>query len=183
MIEVSWPRTQPELTDGSVALRPWRTTDATFVYDSCQDEMVQRWTRISVPYLLENATGFVTRLAPHQWDQGAGAAFAIVETATHKVVGSMGLVRVDPSNHLAEAGYWMNAHERGRGFASRALDLLSAWALNDVGFARVELRAEVENAASRKVATNAGFTLEGVMKRAAWHRGAQRDVALYARIT
>lgn len=182
MPEGSWPAVQPELTDGILTLRPWRAGDAPVVHGACQDEHVQRWTRVSVPYLIEDATGFVSRLAPHQWASGAGAAFAIVDDATGVVVGSMGLVRVERPNHLAEAGYWMTPDGRGRGFASRALTLLSDWALHDLGFARVEVRVEVSNEASRRVATKAGFALEGVMRRAVWHRGAQRDIALYSRI-
>ena len=182
MSDQSWPPTQPELSDGVLTLRPWRETDAPVVHDACQDESVQRWTRVSVPYLREDAIGFVTRLAPHQWASGAGAAFAIVDDSTGAVVGSMGLVRVDRSNHWAEAGYWMRSEERGRGLASRALRVLSTWALDDLHLSRVELRIEVENAASRTVATRAGFTLEGVMRSALWHRGAQRDVALYSRV-
>ncbi|MBW4029477.1 MAG: GNAT family N-acetyltransferase [Acidobacteria bacterium] len=178
----AWPRTQPELTDGTITLRPWRASDDAFVFRACQDDAVQRWTRIGVPCLLDDATGFVARWAPHQWNAGTGASFAIVDGARDVVVGSMGLVRIDRSNHLGEAGYWMDAHQRGRGLAARALDLLSAWTLTTGRLARVELRIEVDNVASRKVATNAGFALEGVMRRAAWHRGEHCDVALYARI-
>lgn len=58
----------------------------------------------------------------------------------------------------------------------------SRWALEDLGFARVELRAAVENSASRRVAEHLGFTLEGVMRSGVPGQSGRFDVALYSRL-
>lgn len=47
--ELQWPSIQPELTDGVVTLRPWRSGDAPWVCEVCQDPDVQQWTRVPTP--------------------------------------------------------------------------------------------------------------------------------------
>ena len=96
-------------------------------------------------------------------------------------VGSVGLMVRDSRSRVGEVGYWLNYTASGRGLTSRALELLSSWALSDGQMVRLELLIETENTASRKVAERTGYSLEGVMRQKVFHRGAQRDVAMYAR--
>jgi RimJ/RimL family protein N-acetyltransferase len=102
------------------------------------------------------------------------------EEGTGRVLGSVGL-RWNDANDVAEVGYWLRADARGRGFATRALLLVTEVAF-ERGAARVQLRAAVENTASRRVAEKAGFTLEGMLRSAHWSPRLQRrvDWAMYA---
>jgi RimJ/RimL family protein N-acetyltransferase len=56
----------------------------------------------------------------------------------------------------AEASYWTFPQFRRRGYATRALRLLAAWA-SGLGVDRVELHGEPDNVASRRVAERSGF--------------------------
>jgi RimJ/RimL family protein N-acetyltransferase len=179
--ELPWPTEQPGFTDGVVSVRRWELNDAPWVYKACQEEAVQRWTHITVPYRIEDAEGFVGVYAPHQWDSRQGAAFAIIDANSGVGVGSVGLMVRDSRSRVGEVGYWLNYTASGRGLTSRALELLSSWALSDGQMVRLELLIETENTASRKVAERTGYSLEGVMRQKVFHRGAQRDVAMYAR--
>ena len=58
----------------------------------------------------------------------------------------------------AAISYAIIAAERGRGYATRATRLLAAYGLEHVGFSRIELRTDVENVASQRVAERAGFS-------------------------
>lgn len=180
--DFAWQDEQPEMTDGTVSIRPWMPTDAPWVYRACQDPEVQRWTRVPIPYLLEHADGFVSELAPHKWSSGTGAAFAIVDSESDSGVGSVGLVGIDSVNRVAEAGYWMSEEGRGRGLTASALELLSSWSLTKGNLVRLELHIEVGNTPSRRVAEQSGFAFEGVMRKKALHRGEHRDLAMYSRI-
>jgi [ribosomal protein S5]-alanine N-acetyltransferase len=54
---------------------------------------------------------------------------------------------------------------RGRGVATAATRLAAEWAFEaDPALARLQLRADVENVASNRVAEKAGFTREGVLR-------------------
>ena len=80
----------------------------------------------------------------------------------------------------ATFGYWVVREARGRGVAKRALRLLSRWALNEHGLARVQLIVEPENVASIRVAENAGFQREALLRSYIELHGRRRDVYLYA---
>ena len=82
---------------------------------------------------------------------------------------------------VAEIGYWIRAESRNRGIATRAVRLASAVAAEgDV--LRLQLRADVENTASQRVAENAGFQREGVLRSVRFSRRKQRriDFVMYS---
>ncbi|MFC7484563.1 GNAT family N-acetyltransferase [Luedemannella flava] len=64
----------------------------------------------------------------------------------------------------------------------RALTALSAWTLGPAGFHRLYLEHSTRNGASCRVATKAGFALEGTQRSAAVHADGRHDMHLHARI-
>ena len=40
------------------SLRALKPTDATWIFEACQDEQIQYWTTVPKPYLMEHAFGF-----------------------------------------------------------------------------------------------------------------------------
>ena len=179
-IPVAWPELQPSLSDDVVRLRPFGIDDARWVYGACQDAAIQRWTRVPVPYLLSDAEGFVDTFATGRWDTGRGAHFAIEDVQGDCTIGCVGLDVIDEVSGVAVAGYWTAPEARGTGLTTRALVLLSAWALGSGRLVRLELHIDSQNASSRRVAELAGYNLEGVMVKAKLMHGSHRDIALYA---
>lgn len=74
------------------------------------------------------------------------------------------------------------ASHRGLGIATEAVRLLSDHLFGRSKVHRIRLVIHPENAASRRVAEKAGYTLEGVMRGAWFHRGRNHDVELWARL-
>ena len=89
-----WPAEQPVLTDGRVMLRALEPGDVGAVFLVCQDEAIQHFTRVPVPYLEEHARGFVAQGAA-RWRTREGVSFAVVDAATGEFLGACGLVHVD----------------------------------------------------------------------------------------
>ena len=60
--------------------------------------------------------------------------------------------------------------------------LLSRWLLDSAGAARVQLRADIQNAASLRVAEKAGFAREGVLRSSGYNGRARRriDYAIFS---
>ncbi len=77
-------------------------------------------------------------------------------------------------------GYWVKREARGRGVATRALRLLSRWAVAELGAARLQLVTEPENDASQRVAEKAGFRREALLRAYVDLRGRRPDVYMYA---
>jgi RimJ/RimL family protein N-acetyltransferase len=78
--------------------------------------------------------------------------------------------------------YWTFPAFRGRGLASRAAQLASAYAFAELGVERIELHIEVDNMASRRVARKAGFSEEGILRSPALIGGQRRDMVVYSRL-
>jgi RimJ/RimL family protein N-acetyltransferase len=161
------------LSDEAVTLRPWRVEDAPAIVECVDgDPEISSWLDlIPQPYGLEDALAYVRGLGEE--------AFAITEDG--RVLGSIG-VRWNESRDVGEVGYWLRADARGRGIATRALVLVSAWALGLDGVGRLQLRAATDNDASRRVAEKAGYRLEGILPSAHWSRRQRRrlDWAMYS---
>jgi RimJ/RimL family protein N-acetyltransferase len=64
---------------------------------------------------------------------------------------------------VVQIGYWLAPGARGRGFATRAVILLTRW-LFELGAARVFLTIVAGNEPSVDVARRAGFAYEGTMR-------------------
>jgi len=163
------------LTDRVVALRPWRRRDAAELV-SCIDgdpEIAVWLDQVPQPYRMADALAYIGGIGE--------SAFAITEASSGRVVGSIG-VRFNDEGDIGELGYWVRADARGRGFTTRAVVLACRWAFARDGVARLQLRADVDNVGSRRVAEKVGFTLEGVLRSAHWNSrlGRRQHHALYS---
>ena len=174
----------PPLTDGVVVLRPWSDGDVPAVAAACRDPEIARWIDdIPAPYTKADARAYVAACR-RGWKEGSLWAFAVTEAVSGAVIGSCGIAWQDPVHGVAEIGYWVRAGERGRGIATRAVRLASAWAFAEGGVQRLQLRADVLNTASQKVAENAGFQREGVLRSVRHSRRQQRrvDFVMFSRL-
>jgi RimJ/RimL family protein N-acetyltransferase len=85
------------------------------------------------------------------------------------VLGSVTLRDVNRVPDQAVVGYWVSPAARGRRVAARALDAAARWAFTPtaqggLGLHRLSLDHALVNEASCRVATRAGFLLEGTMR-------------------
>ena len=74
---------------------------------------------------------------------------------------------------------YSSAH-RGRGVATQAVRLLTAYLFDRLKVNRIRLMIHPDNAASRRVAEKSGYVLEGVARGAWYHRGRNHDVEIWA---
>jgi ribosomal-protein-alanine N-acetyltransferase len=166
----------PPLSDGIVRLRPWRPGDAEAVVAAFADPVSVYWMhQVSQPYGEQDALAYVDRMN-QAIRARTGGAFAVADAATDEVAGSIGFSVVDAELEIVEIGYWAAPAARGRGVATRALRLLSTWLLGNVGAQRVQIRADIENVASLRVAEKSGFSREGVLRSSGYNPRAQRRI-------
>jgi RimJ/RimL family protein N-acetyltransferase len=168
------------LTDRIVTLRPWAAGDAETMVECLDgDPEISRWLdRIPQPYSLADARAYIAgEIVPGE------TPFAITDSSSGRVLGSIGLGPI--ANETGEIGYWLRADARGDGLVTRALVLVSRWALARDDVERVQLRADIENVASCRVAEKAGFVREGVLRRAYFNPrlGRRQDWAIYTLLT
>ncbi|HEV2786931.1 MAG TPA: GNAT family N-acetyltransferase [Solirubrobacteraceae bacterium] len=147
----------PPLSDGVVALRGFEPGDIDALVAALQDPEIPRWTLVPSPYGADDARDYMRYMNAGR-AKGLRLSLAIVDAADQRVLlGSVALNPIDWEQGAADVGYWLAAHARGRGHATRAVELLAQWALATLGLQRLELRAQEANHASRAVAARAGF--------------------------
>jgi len=83
-----------------------------------------------------------------------------------RLVGAIGLHRVDWPNAATSIGYWLDRDHEGRGIATRACRSVLSIAFDELGLRRVEIRCAVENRRSRGIPERLGFRAEGTLRQA-----------------
>ena len=168
------------LTIDELVLRPWRQSDAAAVFAICQDPDIARWVTIPQPFLAADADAFIER-AQAMWRNGTGAAFAIVDAATDRLLGAV--TRFGPEEHQATFGLWLAPEARGRGVGARSLRLVADWTFTTTAAIRLDTFIMVGNEPSNRMVERAGFAREGVLR--AWdlhHGGVPVDCVVFSRI-
>jgi ribosomal-protein-alanine N-acetyltransferase len=158
--------TEP-LADDSVRLREWRESDAAWYAEQSRDSEIQHYTTESPTLTAQEVAAAIAGLA----DKPDSGAFLIADAKSGEALGNISL---DREGSLGYISYWVAAHARGRGVASRALGLLAERAFAEFGVTELRLWTRADNGASRRVAEKADFVrhpaddLERTVKGATW---------------
>ncbi len=152
------------LVNGPTALRAWREADTPALVEACQDPEIPRWTRVPSPYGETDARAFMLQ----RYDAIAtatAAPYAIVSAGDDtRLLGSIALMDLNWEQKRGEVGYWLAREARGAGHATRAVQMICRWGLEQLGLERIALMASTGNPASQRVAERAGFTREAVLR-------------------
>ena len=170
----------PPLADGVIRLDRMSRGDLSDLLELVEDEAIKEFT------LVPTAAGesFVRswiRGYEDGWRGGTRAGF-IVRSVEGDFLGFASMFRLDLPAREAEIGYAVAPAARGRGVAGRALALLTGWGLDELGLERLELRIAVTNPASERVATRAGYTREGILRRVHFKEGRRVDLGVWSRL-
>jgi RimJ/RimL family protein N-acetyltransferase len=101
--------------------------------------------------------------AARLWESSEEYAYALYDSASSAFVGHASVHAVAWKHGCAELAYWVAQEAEGKGYASAAVHGLEAM-LFELGFHRLEIRCDVQNQASRKVAERCGYRLEGTLR-------------------
>ena len=101
---------------------------------------------------------------------------------TGELLASAGFHQIEWDDRSLDVGYWTAPWARRRGVATRAVRLLSGWAIGELGMERISLLTFPGNVASEGVAESAGYTREGVLRAYLEVRGERRDTTVWSLI-
>jgi RimJ/RimL family protein N-acetyltransferase len=166
-----FPLPEPPLSDDAVRLRPWSSADLDAALAATQDPLIQRFTRVPADQTMAQLREYVDGRDDAR-KTGEELALVIADTRTDDLLGTVSLLRFAWDERRGEIGYWVAPEARGRGVATRAVTLLSRWALRELPLERLALHTDRENLASQLVAERCGFTREGVLR--SWEARAGR---------
>jgi RimJ/RimL family protein N-acetyltransferase len=110
----------------------------------------------------------------------------IVVDASGATVGVVSYIAIfhgpPPSNRVYNIGIDIDPAHRRRGYGAAAQALLARYLFDTYTIERVEASTDVENTPEQRALERAGFTREGVLRRAQWRAGDCHDVCLYSKL-
>jgi RimJ/RimL family protein N-acetyltransferase len=164
-----------ELRDDDLVLRLWGDDDVPALVVACNDSEITRWIPvIPSPYTERDALAFV------RGEVGSAPERSFAITQGEILVGAIGM-SMNSMSYRGRIGYWIAAPARGRGVCTRALRLLSRWALDELELQRLDLITDPDNRASQRVAEKVGYRCEGVLRAHLRHPdGRIRDSVMFS---
>jgi RimJ/RimL family protein N-acetyltransferase len=149
----------PLLTDGVVTLRPPDDRDLDAIAQALVDRDVVRWFGQPTMTAVETL-----QLNRRRWLDASGPTFAICEAgaAEKPCVGHVWMNIATGGE--GSIGFWLLPDVRGRGLATRSVQLMANWAIGAIALERVRILVEPTNEASQRVAENSGFRRQGVLR-------------------
>jgi ribosomal-protein-serine acetyltransferase len=173
---------QAILTDQVVMLRPLVLADVEVVYTSARESIKElcRWLPWAHPgYAPTDTTNFIEATL-RWWAERSQFTFGIFDATDGTHAGVIGVNHLNTQHRYANIGYWVRTSHTRRGFCSRAVRLAARYAFDTLGMMRVEIAADPDNTASRRVAEKAGATFETIARNRIVMRGRALPAALYS---
>ncbi len=99
-----------------------------------------------------------------RFDGDEDHAYAILDRANGRLIGSVALHKVPDEPNARTMGYWLGHDACGRGLATEAAAAVVRCAFEVEGAARVEIHCEAHNTASRALAERLGFQLDAELR-------------------
>lgn len=171
----------PQLTDGTVLLRPHRPEDCDAMHAAVMESIqeVSLWLPwCHAGYSREEAEGFIT-LAGEAWQQATQFPFGIFGAENNAFLGGIAINHIVKPNRLGCVGYWVRTSRTKQGIASAAVRLVSQYAFDSLGLTRLEIACIPTNISSRRVAENVGAKFEAVARNRIVMHGTAYDAAVY----
>jgi RimJ/RimL family protein N-acetyltransferase len=113
--------------------------------------------------------------------EGTREAFAAID-GDGSFLGLALAFGIDREGRQLELGYVVAPRARGRGVATRTLELLTQWAFGELDALRIELWISASNQPSKRVAANVGYRYEGTLRSFHFKQGIRDDFEIWARL-
>ncbi len=109
-----------------------------------------------------------------------GSAFAFVIIDNEKVVGRIGIYKINNINKIGEIGYWIAENQQGKGIVTKCCKGLINFCFNELHLNRIEIICGTENYKSQIIPQRLGFTKEGVIRQGALVHNKFIDLCLFS---
>ncbi|MBA2666804.1 MAG: GNAT family N-acetyltransferase [Trueperaceae bacterium] len=125
----------------------------------------------------ESIRGFIAERALGSFAAGTGFEAGI--WLDGRLAGAVGVHNVDVRAAKGEIGYWIAREHEGLGVVSKAVRRVVRYQFEEVGFRKLEIRADAANGRSRAIPERLGFTIEGTLRKALWNGRESVDQVVY----
>lgn len=93
-----------------------------------------------------------------------GEEFAFVIITNEKVVGRIGVYKIDGQNKIGEIGYWLAENLQGKGIVTKSCKAIIDFCFSDLQLNRIEIKCGTGNLKSKTIPEKLNFTHEGILR-------------------
>lgn len=169
----------PTLETERLVLRRLTLDDAPDVFAYASDPEVTRFLLWDTHASLEDSVKFI-QWSMVRYEKDEAGEWGIILKETGRLIGCMGIVKLNSAHFCAEIGYVLSRTHWRKGYMPEALRRLVRFCFEDLGLNRVEAVHAVENGASGRVMQKAGMSYEGTLRQKAFTKGRFWDVKSYS---
>ncbi len=172
----------PDLQTERLRLRQLTAADTDTLFALRSDDAVLKYLSRPKLHQREEALAMIERI-----NKAIAAnetiTWAMEQTDSGKMIGTVGYWRAEPQNYRAEIGYFMDPAFQGMGLMRETLDAVIPFAFNEMKLHSIEANTDPLNTASRHLLEKAGFLLDGIFRQNTFFEGRFLDNAAYSLLT
>jgi ribosomal-protein-serine acetyltransferase len=168
-------------TEAPIALRPYQADDVLPLYEAASESIadIYPWMPWCHPgYTIDDSRTWVeSRL--DAWGK-PDYDFVVVEQATGRFLGAVGINQINRVHDFANLGYWVRSSTTGHGIAVLAARLCARFGFDELKLHRLEIVVDVDNRRSQRVAEKVGATREGLARQRCKSGDTWRDAFMFS---
>ena len=169
----------PQIETERLILRRIRVSDAKDVFDYSKDPDVAKYVLWQAQTDIKEAKSYC-RAMIRQYKNDEPASWGIIDRASGHLIGTIGYMSYDESNHSTEIGYSLAHWKWNQGIMTEALRQVIQYTFTSMDINRIEAQHETENPASGRVMQKCGMHKEGILRQRLYNKGRYVDVCLYS---
>lgn len=149
-------------------LRPLELKDAESIAENANNLNVSKWLlTMPYPYSLRSAKSWISKSGKKKKEKPRkDYSFGIELREEKRIIGGVGLHKVDRYQGRGEVGYWLGEKYWRKGYGSEALEAIINLAFNRLKLRKLEAGVFAGNPSSGKLLESFGFKQEGYKREA-----------------
>lgn len=181
LLEEFIPLPLKKLETARLILRPVNENDANDIFEYCSNPNVARYVTWEPHQTLEDTKKFIS-YALNSYNLGAPEPMMLIlkDDPKQRVIGSVGLIPVNPQHRTFELGYALSEEHWGKGLIAEAAKPLINYGFKHFAMERLQCRCDILNPQSSRVMEKLGMHYEGTLKASMYLKGKPRDMHMYS---
>jgi RimJ/RimL family protein N-acetyltransferase len=167
---IKYSKNYNDIETERLILRALENKDSSAIIENLNDLNVSKWLLVvPYPYTKKDSLWWINHCREQARKKPAERKdynFGIELRETGKIIGGIGLAKLDYFQGKAEVGYWLGVKYHGQGYGSEALNALLDLAFKKLKLRRLEAGVFAGNPSSGKLLEKYGFKIEGMKRKA-----------------
>jgi ribosomal-protein-alanine N-acetyltransferase len=169
----------PTLDTERLLLREISKDDAKGIFACFSNDLVTQFYGQETLDNIEQAEAFVDFFAKN-YKEKRGIRWGIERKGYPGIIGTIGFNAWSPKHKRAEIGYEIHPEHWRKGYTFEAISKVIQFGFNEFGLTRIGAVVFIDNEASNKLLTKAGFQKDGILREYMYQNGEAYDTYVYS---